>query len=58
MPIGQSDGVAALAALESAIASTANHALASSLDDLGSSTPMLDWLSANHETQYSRLFRS
>ena len=58
LPIGQSDGVAALAALEPAIACAANHALASSLDDLGSSTPMLDWLSATHETQYSRLFRS
>ena len=28
------------------------------LDEIGSATPMLDWLSATHETQYSRLFRS
>jgi urease accessory protein len=58
MPIGQSDGLAAQAGLEPAIALTADQALAATLDELGSATPMLDWLSAAHESQYSRLFRS
>ncbi len=47
--IGQSDGLAVQAT---------EQALAASLDDIGSAAPMLDWLSATHETQYSRLFRS
>jgi urease accessory protein len=44
--------------VEATISEAAETALAASLDDLGSATPMLDWLSATHETQYSRLFRS
>lgn len=58
MPIGQSDGLKVQASLEAQITETAAAARALSLDDLGAATPMLDWLSATHETQYSRLFRS
>lgn len=58
MPIGQSTGLSVQGALEPAIALATEQALAASLDDIGSASPMLDWLSATHETQYSRLFRS
>ena len=58
MPVGQSEGLAVQAALENCVSLTARDALSASLDDIGSATPMLDWLSATHETQYSRLFRS
>lgn len=58
MPIGQSDGLVVQGRVEATISEAAETALAASLDDLGSATPMLDWLSATHETQYSRLFRS
>uniref|UniRef100_A0A9E8CMH3 Urease accessory protein UreF n=1 Tax=Bosea sp. NBC_00436 TaxID=2969620 RepID=A0A9E8CMH3_9HYPH len=58
VPLGQRDGVATLAALEPAILRTARRAASSTLDDLGSCTIRADILSMNHETQYSRVFRS
>jgi urease accessory protein len=58
MPIGQSMGLSIQGALEPAVEAAADHALAASPGDIGSASPMLDWLSATHETQYSRLFRS
>jgi urease accessory protein len=58
VPLGQTDGQRALAALEPVIAATAARALAASLDDLGSSAFRADLASARHETQYTRLFRS
>lgn len=58
MPIGQSDGLAVQGRVEATVSEAAEAALAASLDEIGSATPMLDWLSASHETQYSRLFRS
>ena len=58
VPLGQSDGLRALAALEDAVRAAAEDALTAPLDDLGAATPMLDWCSMNHETQYTRLFRS
>lgn len=59
VPLGQTDGQRALAALEPAVRRTAGAALvAASLDDIGTSTPLLDWCSLRHETQYTRLFRS
>jgi urease accessory protein len=58
VPLGQRDGVATLAALEPVILRTAQRAAASTLDDLGSCTIRADILSMNHETQYSRVFRS
>ena len=56
--IGQSDGLAVQGRIEATVSEVAETALAAGLDEVGSATPMLDWLSANHETQYSRLFRS
>ena len=58
IPLGQTDGQRVLAALEPVVASTATRALASKLDDIGSSAFRADLASARHETQYTRLFRS
>ena len=59
VPLGQSDGQIALAALEPAVREAAQTALdAASLDEIGACTPLLDWCSMRHETQYTRLFRS
>ncbi|WP_246674909.1 urease accessory protein UreF [Mesorhizobium sp. B4-1-3] len=56
--IGQSDAVVLLAGFESLALATASRAAASSLDDLGGATFVSDIMAMNHETQYSRLFRS
>lgn len=59
VPLGQTDGQRALAALEPAVRRTVEAALAAaSLDEIGTATPLLDWCSLRHETQYTRLFRS
>src|SRR4029079_15016250 len=59
VPLGQSDGQWALAALEGHVSATASAAIAvESLDEVGTATPLLDWCSLRHETQYTRLFRS
>jgi urease accessory protein len=59
VPLGQSDGQVALAALEPSVRQAAEAAIAAgSLDDVGTATPLLDWCSLRHETQYTRLFRS
>ncbi|MCC7271946.1 MAG: urease accessory protein UreF [Alphaproteobacteria bacterium] len=58
VPLGQTDGQRATAALLPVVAATATRALAAPLDDLGAAAPMVDWASARHETQYTRLFRS
>jgi urease accessory protein len=59
VPLGQSDGQMALAALEGAVHDATSAAIAvESLDEVGTATPLLDWCSLRHETQYTRLFRS
>jgi urease accessory protein len=59
VPLGQSDGQIALASLESTVQKAVAAALAvSDLDEVGTATPLLDWCSMRHETQYTRLFRS
>jgi urease accessory protein len=58
IPLGQTQGQRVLAALESIVATTAQHALKTALDDIGSSAFRADLASARHETQYTRLFRS
>ncbi len=58
VPLGQTDGQLAQAALEGAVIATAQEAGAASLDDLGSAAMMVDWASMQHENQYTRLFRS
>lgn len=58
VPLGQSAGQRILARLAREIPAAVDHAL--TLGDAGRQafTPMLAILSAQHETQYSRLFRS
>lgn len=58
IPLGQTDGQRSIAALEGAVTDTVERALATSLDDLATAAPMVDWTSMRHETQYTRLFRS
>lgn len=58
IPLGQTDGQRALFDLEDAIAQATQFCLNAGLDDLGTATPMIDWASMRHETQYTRLFRS
>ena len=58
IPLGQSDGVRVLAALEAPILTQAEWAADSSLDDLGGFSMIADIASMRHETQYTRLFRS
>jgi urease accessory protein len=58
IPLGQTDGQRLTAALAPTIVGVAEEALAASLDDLGSATPLVDWCSMRHETQRTRLFRS
>ena len=58
IPLGQSDGVRILAALEAPILAQAEWAANSSLDDLGGFSMIADIASMRHETQYTRLFRS
>lgn len=57
-PLGQTDGQRSLAALEETIVEAAAAALRRAPDDLGSAALAVDWHSMQHETQYTRLFRS
>ena len=56
--IGQTDGQRITAALLPSVRATAQIAHDSTLDDLGSASIASDLASMQHETQYSRLFRS
>jgi urease accessory protein len=58
VPLGQSSGQRILARLADEIPAAVDHALALGDGERQSFTPMLAILSAQHETQYSRLFRS
>lgn len=59
VPLGQTDGQVATAALLPALLRATEAALtARDPDALGSAAPMLDLFSMRHETQYTRLFRS
>jgi urease accessory protein len=58
VPLGQSAGLAVLAALEPAIAATALATATATLADLGSTAFRSDLAAMRHETQYTRLFRS
>jgi urease accessory protein len=58
IPLGQTEGQRAIAALEPAIAAAAHAARDTPLDEIGTASPMIDWCSMRHETQYTRLFRS
>lgn len=56
--IGQSRGLAILAAAEEPLLAAAQGTDRLGLDDLGSATVIADTLSMRHEIQYSRLFQS
>jgi urease accessory protein len=58
VPLGQSAGQRILSALTAQIPQAVDHALALDDDGRQAFTPMLAILSAQHEVQYSRLFRS
>lgn len=58
VPLGQTDGQRALAALEPIVREAVSAALTTPIEEAGSAAPMVDWTSMRHETQYTRLFRS
>ncbi len=58
VPLGQSSGQRMLARLAQQIPDAVDHAMALPDGERQAFTPMLAILSARHETQYSRLFRS
>jgi urease accessory protein len=58
IPLGQTDGQLAIAALEEAVLAVSAQAKKATIDDLGSAAFMVDLASMAHETQYTRLFRS
>lgn len=58
VPLGQRSGQRILAALSAAIPEAVSHAMGLGDDDRQAFAPRLAILSARHETQYSRLFRS
>ena len=58
VPLGQSAGQRILSALSAEIPAAIDHALALTDDARQAYSPMLAILSAQHEIQYSRLFRS
>ncbi len=58
VPLGQTDGQRATAALGPCVVAAAAAAEGAALDEIGTASPMLDLLSIRHETQYTRLFRS
>ncbi len=58
VPLGQTDGQRILLSLGNLLPSFAGKAMQMKDEDLCNFTPGLAMLSATHETQYSRLFRS
>ncbi|MDP6511792.1 MAG: urease accessory protein UreF [SAR202 cluster bacterium] len=58
IPLGQTDGQTVIASLESDVTLAVDTAMVTGLENLGSATPIIDWTSTQHETQYTRLFRS
>src|SRR5713101_2671822 len=58
IPLGQTDGQLAIAALEEAVVAASTQAEKATIEDLGSAAFMVDLASMAHETQYTRLFRS
>jgi len=58
IPLGQTAGQAAIAALEDTVLATSTDVATATIQDLGSAAFMVDLSSMAHETQYTRLFRS
>jgi urease accessory protein len=58
IPLGQTDGLRVLARLEGMVAPLVGEACGCGIDDVGGVSVMADIASMQHETQYTRLFRS
>lgn len=58
VPLGQTKGLELMREMMPVVSKTAERAMLANLDDLGSSSLLSDIASMNHETQYSRVFRS
>lgn len=58
IPLGQIAGQRTQRNLNPIITQTTDAALGGEFDNLGTATPLIDWASTKHETQYTRLFRS
>jgi len=58
VPLGQTYGQAAIAALEDSVLAVSADVANATTNDLGSAGFMVDLASMAHETQYTRLFRS
>lgn len=58
VPFGQTDGQRIISALAPVVAQTTKQALITNYQDVTTSTMMVDLTSMQHETQYTRLFRS
>lgn len=58
VPLGQTEGQSVLASLAPRIQATTQEALQDTLDDLSSTCFALDVAAMQHETQYSKVFRT
>ncbi|MGL6069995.1 urease accessory protein UreF [Craterilacuibacter sp.] len=58
MPMGQTSGQQLLSVLLPVVAQATQTALTLPDEEISNFAPMLAWVAAQHETQYSRLFRS
>ena len=58
VPLGQTDGLRAIQALQPDCAAIAERARTATVDDLAGSAFLADIASCRHETQHTRLFRS
>lgn len=58
MPLGQTEGQRVLAGIAPLCATQGEMAAVATLDDIGSAAFAVDVASMQHETQYSRIFRS
>ncbi|WP_024851768.1 urease accessory protein UreF [Hydrogenovibrio kuenenii] len=58
VPLGQTQGQMLMLKMDESIHQAIEQAKQSEEEDIGNSLPMLAILSAQHETQYTRLFRS
>lgn len=58
VPLGQTDGQRVVAQCEPLVVKAVDRALFQDLDEIGNGAFVIDLASMNHETQYTRLFRS
>lgn len=58
IPLGQTAGQRVLASLDGALIEAADDALMLQERDVGTAAAVIEWASVQHETQYTRLFRS